>query len=233
MLGVFEAAGLRPIPVDLPGQGQMATTGSGQPYTLEAAFGIVQDAVGGSVEPSTIVGYSMGGRIGLQYAIRHTDRVARLVLESASPGLRTVAEREARRVTDAALGERIISQGIETFVDEWEALPLFASQQTLPDRVRAAVRERRLRNDPRSLSAALEGLGTGALPSLWPELAGLDIPVLLLVGERDSKFVEIARSMSKEMPDVRLVVVPDVGHAVHLEAPDAWSEAVGDFLRES
>ena len=88
-------------------------------------------------------------------------------------------------------------------------------------------------NDPRSLAAALAGLGTGTLPSLWSDLGQLQLPVLLIAGERDTKFVDIARRMSGSLPDVRIAVVPDVGHAVHLEAPDAWADAVEDFVRGS
>ena len=71
------------------------------------------------------------------------------------------------------------------------------------------------------LAAALRGLGTGVMPSLWGRLGELAIPVELVVGERDEKFRAIAERMEAELTDARLHVVSGSGHAVHLEAPEA------------
>jgi pimeloyl-ACP methyl ester carboxylesterase len=90
----------------------------------------------------------------------------------------------------------------------------------LPADVAAAVNEDRRRNTTTGLAAALRGLGTGALPSLWERLSELAVPVTLIAGERDEKFVAIAEQMTGLIPDARLEVVPGVGHAVHLEAPE-------------
>jgi pimeloyl-ACP methyl ester carboxylesterase len=74
----------------------------------------------------------------------------------------------------------------------------------------------------------LRGLGTGALPSLWERLGELSMPVTLVVGERDSKFQGIAAEMRTGIPAAELLVVPGVGHAVHLEAPEAVAERLAD-----
>lgn len=172
----------------------------------------------------------MGGRIALHQALRAGDRVRRLVLESASPGLSTKADREARRQADDELAGRILDRGVEAFVDEWERLPLFATQRSLADGVRSRHREGRLANDPASLAAALRGLGTGSLPSLWDRLGEVTADALVLVGEHDEKFVEIGREMADRLPRARFEVVEGAGHAVHLERPGAWLERVCAFL---
>ena len=59
------------------------------------------------------------------------------------------------------------------------------------------------------------------MPSLWERLPELDVPVDLVVGERDAKFRAIAEKMAYALPHATVTVVPDAGHAVHLEAPDA------------
>lgn len=186
----------------------------------------------GPPAPYDLIGYSMGGRIALHQALRAPDRVRRLVLESASPGLETEAERSARRRADSQLAASLEAEGVERFVDRWEALPLFASQARLAADIRDAHRARRLANDPRSLAAALRGLGTGSLPSLWERLDEVRMPVLLIAGALDQKFVAIGRRMERVMPDARLAIVPDAGHTVHLERPGRWLERVGGFLAE-
>jgi 2-succinyl-6-hydroxy-2,4-cyclohexadiene-1-carboxylate synthase len=222
-------AGLIPVLVDLPGHGRHIGDTDPSAFALEAALSLVESA---GHTPAPLIGYSMGGRVALHYAVRCPERVTRLVLESSSPGLATSEERSARRATDAALAERILEEGVEAFVDQWETLPLFASQARLPDELRGAVRARRLANDPGSLAASLRGLGTGSLPSLWERLSDLPTPTLILAGELDEKFVAIGEQMAGSMPDARLLVVRSAGHAVHLEQPEAWCTAVTSFLHE-
>lgn len=220
-------AGHTPVLVDLPGHGRHAGTADPAHFTLAAALDAIE-AIGGW--PADVVGYSMGGRLALHFALARPDRVRRLVLESASPGLEDAAERAARRREDEAIAARLEESGVEPFVDEWEARPLFESQGRLPARVRARQRARRLANDAASLAAALRGLGTGALPSLWERLGEVRAPVLLMVGETDAKFRALAGRMAEALPEARLAIVPGSGHAVHLERPDAWLAAVTRFL---
>ncbi|MGD8319898.1 MAG: 2-succinyl-6-hydroxy-2,4-cyclohexadiene-1-carboxylate synthase [Gemmatimonadota bacterium] len=217
-----------PVLVDLPGHGAHAGDTDPAHFALAPTLESLVRAQG--PEPGPVVGYSMGGRLALAFAVAHPRRVTRLVLESASPGLATEEERAARREADETLARRLETRGIEAFVDAWEELPLFESQRALPPRIRAAQRARRLRNDPRSLAESLRGVGTGSLPSYWEALDRLSIPVLLLTGALDRKFTEIAREMARRLPDVRHVVVPGAGHAVHLERPHAWLSAVCGFL---
>ena len=221
-------AGLTPVLVDLPGHGSEAARSDPSAFTLGALLGHIGRA---GDWPTDVVGYSMGGRIALHFAVAFPERVRRLVLESASPGLASEAERAARRAADEALAAELLSAGIERFVDAWEARPLFESRAGLDAAVRARQRALRLRNDPSALAAALRGFGTGALPSLWGRLPDVAAPTLLVVGALDGKFVEIAERMARAMPDARVVEVPDAGHTVHLERPDVWLAAVTDFLQ--
>ena len=213
--------------MDLPGHGTDVGCTDPAAFTLEATLERIDDAVG---EGAVLVGYSMGGRLALHYTLSRPDAVQRLVLESASPGLERAADRRKRRAADEAVADRIVHGGVEAFVDAWESLPLFAGRQRLPRHVRDLHRSRKLQNDPRSLAGSLRGVGTGHLPSLWDRLEELSAPTLLLVGEEDAKFVEIARRMEKRIPGARSVVVPGAGHTVHLERPDAWLAAVVAFL---
>ena len=84
----------------------------------------------------------------------------------------------------------------------------------------------RRRNTAPGLAAALRGLGTGAMPSLWDRLGELPMPVELVVGARDDKFRAIAGRMAERLRDARVHVVEGAGHAVHLERPDAVADVL-------
>jgi 2-succinyl-6-hydroxy-2,4-cyclohexadiene-1-carboxylate synthase len=227
--GLAEAR--RVIAVDLPGHGRSDAPDGPEGYALPALVEDLCDVLDELRAPAADwVGYSMGGRVALGAAVLAPERVARLVLEGASPGLATEEERAARREQDEALARRIETSSIEAFVDEWVALPIFASQRRLSERVRAAERERRLGNDPRALAACLRGLGTGSQPSFWERLPEVRAPVLLLTGEEDTKFTGIAAQMSGRLPNARAAVVSVAGHCVHLEAPEPWLEVVRAWL---
>jgi 2-succinyl-6-hydroxy-2,4-cyclohexadiene-1-carboxylate synthase len=214
---------------DLPGHGQAANRPASFPACAAYVRALAADPPAAiaarrrGAPRFTLCGYSMGGRIALYTALALGQRVERLVLVGASPGLADPAERAARRAADEALAARIEAIGIEAFAREWGAQPLFAGQ---PERVAAAAHADRLRNTPAGLAAALRGLGTGVMEPLWDRLGELAMPVTLVVGERDGKFRAIAERMAAAIPAARLEVVPGTGHAVQLERPDAVARVI-------
>ena len=216
--------------VDLPGHGTRGEV-TGRSVTLSHALAAV-DEVTADLDRFDLIGYSMGGRIALHVALAHGDRVRRLVLESASPGLERKVQRAERIALDEELAKRIERGGVAAFVDTWSSRPLFASQQALPVEVQERLRRLRLENQADGLAASLRGLGTGVLPSLWDRLGELRCPVLLVVGALDTKFVHVARDMAPRISDVRSSAIEGVGHTVHLEAPHAWLGAVAPFLTD-
>jgi 2-succinyl-6-hydroxy-2,4-cyclohexadiene-1-carboxylate synthase len=201
---------------DLPGHGDFAERRPASFAACDAYLRALSDG-----RPFTLAGYSLGGRVALHAALSLDPLVERLVLIGASPGIADPAERAARAADDAALADRIEAIGIEAFVREWGAQPLFAG---MPRGVAELADEDRLRNTAPGLAAALRGLGTGVMPPLWERLGELTIPVDLVVGERDEKFRAIAERMEGPLAAARLHVVDGAGHAVQLEAPDAVVE---------
>jgi 2-succinyl-6-hydroxy-2,4-cyclohexadiene-1-carboxylate synthase len=95
------------VTIDLPGHGQSLNPPE-EAYSVAGATEAVVEVLNAEgIDSCTLVGYSMGGRVALSLALRHPDRVHRLVLESASPGLRTEPERAERRDVDAERAARI------------------------------------------------------------------------------------------------------------------------------
>lgn len=221
----------RVIAVDLPGHGATDAPPDDARYRMERVVADLAHLLAVlEATPAHWLGYSMGGRLALYATVRLPAHVRAAVLESASPGLATAAERQARREQDEALARRIEAEGIAAFVDYWEHLPLFATQLRLPAQHLAEQRAARLLNSANGLAGSLRGMGTGSQPSLWDSLAGLTIPGLLLVGELDEKFAAINRRIAETWATAELEVVSGAGHAIHLERPDAFAALVLDFL---
>ncbi|RDF61918.1 2-succinyl-6-hydroxy-2,4-cyclohexadiene-1-carboxylate synthase, partial [Acinetobacter baumannii] len=92
-------------------------------------------------------GYSMGGRLAYSFPMTYPERISALVLESTTPGLKTLGERKERILRDRKLADFILRDGIKAFVDYWEGIPLFSTQQRLAEDVRQRIRSGRLRNN--------------------------------------------------------------------------------------
>ena len=175
--------------------------------------------------PLHVVGYSMGGRVGLGLACRFPDAVKSLSLLSASPGISDISGRQTRSVLDRDLAKFLSETPDGVFERYWEALPLFGGGRT-PGTPVPRVSSRSIRQ---GWSASLPLLGTGDQPSFWNDLSRLDRPVQLITGERDVKFRNIADAMSVRLPLCRTHTVPHAGHRVHLENPRATASLIADW----
>ncbi len=215
---------------DLLGHGRTDSPADAARYRMERCVDdliAILDRLG--VDRINLLGYSMGGRVALAAAIQHPERVASLILESASPGLAALEERNSRAASDNDLADFIEREGIEAFAARWGRMPLFSSQERLPETVRARLHSQRLLNNPTGLANSLRGLGTGVQTPLWERLGELRIPCLSIAGELDAKFVAIARRMAAAIPGAGLAIVEGAGHTVHLEQPEAFERLVLEF----
>lgn len=223
--------GYTTVAVDLLGHGRSDSPENPARYAIGRCIddlSALLDALG--MPRAAVLGYSMGGRVALRFALAQPERVAALTLESASSGIDSAAEREARIAADEALAQMIERDGLEAFVAHWQSIPLFASQSALPAAARDALRAQRLLNSPVGLANSLRGMGAGReLPAL-DRLPELRMPVRLIVGALDAKYCALAERMAAALPNAAVDVVPDAGHTVHLEQPEAFARIVREFL---
>ena len=203
--------------LDAPGHGSSL---NGKRSLKEAGNDVAE-----SMPSGVLVGYSMGARIALHTALQHPEKVESLVLVSGTAGIDTAEEREARRLSDEALALRITEIGIPSFIEEWLSNPMFKG---LP-RELADIPSRRA-NTSQGLGDSLRYAGTGTQNPLWNQLQNLNMPVLLVSGEEDRKFTDLARRMKSLIPNCEHRIMHNVGHTCHLEDVSTFSSVLHQWL---
>ncbi|MBW1740869.1 MAG: 2-succinyl-6-hydroxy-2,4-cyclohexadiene-1-carboxylate synthase [Deltaproteobacteria bacterium] len=220
------------IAVDLPGHGKTVVNGGTENYKMEnCAARLIRFMDELKLSKCDLVGYSMGGRLALYLAVHFPERLGKVVIESASPGLKTEQERQVRIAHDEKLAHSLDANPLEQFLTQWYDQPLFASLKKDRERFRKLY-ESRLDNDKVGLSLSLRMMGSGAQPSLWGELYKVKVPVLLIVGEKDDKFQKIGWEMAAKCKMASLCVISDAGHNVHFDNSEEYIRQVRLFLKE-
>jgi 2-succinyl-6-hydroxy-2,4-cyclohexadiene-1-carboxylate synthase len=220
------------IALDLPGHGQTQVLGEAQAYGMaQTAQGIIQFLDQLNINKTHLVGYSMGGRLALYLALQFPERFDRVILESASPGLATETEQSQRRLRDQQLAQQLANLGpddLPQFLHQWYNQPLFASLHHHPHFEK--IWYQRLQNNPQQLAQSLRYFGLGAQPNLWPHLAQNQVPLLLLVGELDPKFIAINQQIQTQCPLSQLVIMAGCGHNLHLENLVPFGDQIQRFI---
>lgn len=228
------------VAIDLMGHGQthlidqapqdaVIVTKQEHYYTIQAsAYLVIKILDFLRLDCCFLIGYSMGGRLALYLTIHFPQYFHKTVLESASAGLRTDAERSDRLVKDQQLAAKLESGDFRQFLENWYQQPIFASLRSHPDF--PELLEQRLNNSPSQLAKSLRNLSTGMQPSLWEDLPKIETPLLLLAGELDPKFVKINQQMEQLTKCSQLEIVPNCGHNIHFESPELFVEKIQAFL---
>jgi 2-succinyl-6-hydroxy-2,4-cyclohexadiene-1-carboxylate synthase len=205
------------VVVDLPGHG-----GSD---SIRADLRRTADLLAATTGAATYVGYSLGGRVCLHLALMYPHVVERLALLGVDPGIVDDDARALRRSADDRLAQHLLDVGVDAFLDEWTAQPLFAGL-----RLDDAERADRCRNPATGLAASLRLAGTGTQVPLWERIVELNMPLLAMAGDRDLKFVPIAERIAAAAPDGSFAVIHDAGHAAHLQQPAQVITRLEGFL---
>ncbi|EAG9231076.1 2-succinyl-6-hydroxy-2,4-cyclohexadiene-1-carboxylate synthase [Listeria monocytogenes] len=216
---------------DLLGHGNTESPEEIAPYAMESICDDLAEILRQlDISRCFVLGYSMGGRVATAFAATFPKRVRGLILVSSSPGLEQADSRASRVAADNHLADWIEEEDMESFVDYWENLALFASQKVLSVEMKKRIRSERLSQNSHGLAMSLRGMGTGKQPSYWKHLANFTFPVLLITGALDAKFEKIAREMQQLLPNSTHVIVETAGHAVYLEQPNIFSSQLINWL---
>lgn len=182
------------------------------------------DEVAGQDAGPVLLGYSLGGRLGLAALAARPEMWRGAVFVSTHPGLIAAEDREARRAHDAAWARRAREEGWDAFLAAWNAQPALAHQAVPAGQ--AALASRR-----EAIARGFEAWSLGCQPQMESVLARATCPIWWVVGERDAPYLALARRVAAAAPRVRVLAVPDAGHRLPWERPAALAEIAAGAVR--
>lgn len=218
------------VAVDLPGHGRTQASCPDE-YRMENCADRLADFLDAlGIDTCKMAAYSMGGRLALYLAVCFPERFEKIVVESASPGLRTPQEREARVRHDRRLARQLETLPLQRFLHDWYRQPVFASLTEDGVRLQALI-DKRMENNASGLGASLTWMGAGVQPPVWDRLDRITAQVLLIAGAKDRKYTRIAREIAKRCRRASVRIVDGAGHNVHFENPGEYLKQVTRFLK--
>jgi pimeloyl-ACP methyl ester carboxylesterase len=168
------------------------------------------DAVG--ARTAIVGGLSLGGYMSLAFYRAHPERVTALLIIDTGPGFRKDDAREAwnRRANDT--GDRFEREGLEVL------------KSASPERSSVSHR------DATGLARAARGMLTQRDARVIELLPEIKVPSLVVVGADDTPFLAASDYMAAKIPGAQKAVIPAAGHAVNIDQPQAFIDAVLPFL---
>jgi 3-oxoadipate enol-lactonase len=212
----------RVIVLDLPGFGESSPIAGGLDEIADRVAVAVEELARG--HKPIILGNGFGGFIALQVAISHPGIASRLVLADCGAAF-TEPGRQAFRAMAAAAAEKGLGAIVETAMRRLFSVAFQMQNPALMADRQAAF----LRTDAATFQTACHAL---ARLDLRGELNRVAIPVLVLVGENDEATPPpMSVELAALLPDSRLVILPGCAHVPQLQDPEAFLEAIADFIR--
>jgi 3-oxoadipate enol-lactonase len=211
--------GATTVAPDLPGFGMTPSAGPTMTMAL-AADHCLQAADAAGLERFVVCGLSMGGYVTFELWRRARDRIAGLVLANTRAGADSPEAAAGRR----DLAERLRSEGN---VLAASPPPLLAEDapEELQERVKGWVA------DQSAEAIAAAALGMAERPDSTGDLAGIDVPTLVVTADGDRLIpADLTTPMAEQIPGARLEVLPGVGHLTNVEAPDRFNELLREHV---
>jgi pimeloyl-ACP methyl ester carboxylesterase len=198
---------------DMRGHGQSDYPDDPSAYSealTVADMAALLDEVG--AERAIVGGLSLGGYMSLAFYRAHPQRVDALLIIDTGPGFRKDEPREAWNKRAHDTGDRFEREGLGVL--------------NSASRERSTVSHR----DASGLAHAARGMLTQRDAGVIELLPNIKVPALVVVGADDAPFLAASDYMAAKIPGAIKVVIPAAGHAVNIDAPQAFIEAVLPFL---
>lgn len=182
-------------------------------------------------ERNILVGYSLGGRLALHALKRRPALWYKAVLISTNPGFNDLhesldpisVERQQRWMNDSYWAEEFQKAPWEMVLRNWNAQPVFGGSEKEPLRIEQDYSRE-------SLSLALTQWSLAQQRNMRPLLQSQLSKIIWLVGERDTKFVELSRRLEQEVPGLQVKVISEASHRIPFDNPRDLAASVSSFL---
>lgn len=199
---------------DMRGHGQSDYPDDPRAYSEALTVGdmaAVLDAVG--ARRAIIGGLSLGGYMSLAFYRAHPTRTRALLIIDTGPGFKKDDAREAWNARALATADRLDHEGLDV--------------------LKSAMRERAAAShrNARGLTLAARGMLTQRDARVMELLPDIKVPSLIVVGADDTPFLAASDYMAAKIPGAQKVVIPAAGHAVNIDQPQAFVDAVVPFLK--
>ncbi len=224
------AAGYRVLLWDYRGQGSSPTPTEHAEYSMQAFVRDLEVVLDWASprEPVIVGGISLGGLLALHYALRNPARTHALILASTGPGFRRAVSRTRWMRIMERKAEKIERLGLDAYLcGEAEAMAIGHPPHSI---FAKRARHEIVSQNPLQV-ARLAREVAGPAESVIERLHEIATPSLVLVGEKDESYRAPAEILQTRLVNSQLVVLPEAGHIANLETPDAFRDAVLDFLR--
>lgn len=159
-----------------------------------------------------IGGLSLGGYMSLAFYRAHPERVRALLIVDTGPGFKKDDARDAWNKRAHDTGDQFEREGL-------------AVLQSL-SRERSSVSHR----NASGLAHAARGMLTQRDARVIESLPAIKVPALVIVGADDAPFLAASDYMAAKIPGAKKTIIPAAGHAVNIDQPQAFLEAVLPFL---
>jgi pimeloyl-ACP methyl ester carboxylesterase len=177
---------------------------------------------------AVVGGLSFGGLASLHFALAHPERVRALVLLASGPGFKNPEAQARWEAQVERIAARLEERGFEGYVDGRAAPTAIGLHPELP--AAQAAGRAILAQDPRAV--ALFGRRVaGPVPGVIDALAGIRVPALVLVGERDADYLRAAEVMAARLPNAKHALLPNAGHVLNIDESEAFDRTLLAFLR--
>ncbi len=176
-----------------------------------------------------LLGYSMGGRLALQFTTKYPEFISGLILESTTYGIDEPEEIQKRLDIDRERANAI-NLNYRGFLDSWSQNPLFKRYEQLNTDAKKNLDQIQKNQKPHGLSNSVLGFGTASMPSVHHQLKEINQSTLIITGQDDDKFTQIGLEMNKLIPESHIIIIPGCGHRVHMENPDDYIQYIRSFI---
>ena len=219
------------LALDIIGHGKSGAPKDVSYYTSDSLVNQIEHTLNTlRLKEIVLCGYSMGGRVALNFSVHKPEFTKGLILESASAGFRNEKERTERKNRDDELSLFIEKNTLEDFAAMWLDQELFGTLRRFSNDKIKKIQEVRAENSKTGLANSLRGFGAGVMPYLGSELVKMKFPILLITGGLDEKFTRINQNLKKVMRSSKHKIISTAGHNTHLEEPKKFIDVVNGFL---